>query len=91
MEVHSVTASATAVASKVAPVFGQALIPGYDGEAVHACARAAIAGVTGGSVIPMTVSLCEWDRLVAGGDPDKIVPPLHIRPTQVTLLHTARW
>jgi hypothetical protein len=75
VEVHTITQSTTAIASKVAPVFGQALIPGYDGNTVHACARAAAAGVTGGSVIPMTFSVCEWDRLTAGGDPNTIVPP----------------
>jgi hypothetical protein len=80
VEVHTITASTTAVASKVAPVFGQALIPGYTGESVHACARAAVGGVTGGIAFPMTISLCEWDRLVGGGDPDRIVPPAPYPP-----------
>jgi hypothetical protein len=31
--------------------------------------------VTGGNVIPMTFSLCEWERLASSGDPNKIVPP----------------
>lgn len=55
-------------------VFGRA-VTGTPGSSVTACSRAALVGATTGTVFPMTFSLCEWNNLAGGGDPNLIVPP----------------
>lgn len=47
---------------------------GYTGETVRACARAAWVAPTGGTVIPITISTCEYNNYTANGT-NLVTPP----------------
>lgn len=52
----------------VPPLLARVLVPGYTGTSVRACARASwgpAAGLT--SQLPLTISLCEFQKYTAGG------------------------
>jgi hypothetical protein len=70
VEVHTKTATSTG--TKVPPIFGGALGQNDGGKTIYACSRVALMPVDGGAVLPLTISLCEWQNYVTS--PDKIVP-----------------
>lgn len=70
VEVH--TRTSTASGTKLLPVFGGALGENDGGKTIGACARAALLPVSGGVVVPLTFSKCEWDNYVP--NPSRIVP-----------------
>lgn len=70
VEVHTKTKTTTG--SKIPPVFGGAVGETDGGKTLGACARVALLPVSGGTVVPLTFSLCEWNNFAA--TPDKIVP-----------------
>jgi Flp pilus assembly protein TadG len=72
VETHTLTQTLIGT-NRIAPVFGQALGENDGGKIIGACARVALLPVTGGTVLPLTFSLCEWNNFVP--TPSKIVPP----------------
>lgn len=70
VEVH--TRTATSTGTRVLPVFGGALGENDGGKTIGACARAALLPVSGGVVVPLTFSRCEWENYVPNDN--RIVP-----------------
>jgi Flp pilus assembly protein TadG len=70
VEAH--TRTSTSSGTKVPPVFGAALGENDGGKTIGACARAALLPVSGGVVVPLAFSRCEWDNYVPNDN--RIVP-----------------
>jgi hypothetical protein len=49
------------------PVFADAVIDGFDGAAVTACARAAWGAPASARGLAMTISICDWSRYTGNG------------------------
>jgi Flp pilus assembly protein TadG len=69
--------------------FAQAVVPGYQGATVHACARVAWGPGNGG--LAVTISQCEWAKYTASGTSYATKPPYPPYPAttfeHVILLH----
>lgn len=73
VQVRTETRSTAATGSNlVPPVLAQVLAPGFTGTTVRACARASWGAPTGlTSQLPLTISLCEFQKYTAAG----LAPP----------------
>ncbi|MDG4823923.1 hypothetical protein O7635_18865 [Asanoa sp. WMMD1127] len=49
------------------PVFAQAVVDGFDGAAVTACARVTWGSPAAARALALTVSTCDWQRMTDGG------------------------
>jgi putative Flp pilus-assembly TadE/G-like protein len=88
IEVHTST-EVSGGGTVLPPVFAQAVVPGYSGATVHACARVAWGPQTGG--LAVTFSQCEWNKYTSGGTlyaPEPPYPPYPATSFEhVILLH----
>ena len=68
VEVHTYTGQPDG--SNLLPsIFAQALVGGFDGAKVRACARAAWGPPSRATGIALTISICDWKRDTGGGFP----------------------
>jgi len=78
--------------SLMPPIFARAIIPGYTGTTVKACARAGYGAPSSAQVIAATESLCEWNAATSNGTVYAPAPPYPPNPAvsfdRVIYLHT---
>jgi Flp pilus assembly protein TadG len=86
------TQTRTGTSSLMPPIFAKALVPGYTGTTVKACARAGYGAPSSAQVIAATESLCEWNAATANGTKFAPSPPYPPNPAasfdRVIYLHT---
>jgi Flp pilus assembly protein TadG len=86
------TATRTGSTALVPPIFAKALVPGYTGSTVRACARAGYGAPSSAQVISATESLCEWNAATSNGTRYAPAPPYPPNPAasfdRVIYLHT---
>jgi len=73
-------------------IFAKAIVPGYNGTTVKACARAGFGAPSSAHVIAVTESLCEWNAATSNGTNYAPAPPYPPNPAvsydRVIYLHT---
>jgi Flp pilus assembly protein TadG len=73
------------------PVLARAIVPGYTGTTVKACARASLGVPSSGGALAMTISLCELNGYTGGQTPSPgllAAPPPYPPYPSPTLEHT---
>jgi Flp pilus assembly protein TadG len=74
------------------PILARAIVPGYTGTTVKACARASFGVASQAGVLAMTISLCEWNASTTNGTnfaPKPPYPPIPAASYERTIyLHT---
>ncbi len=86
------TQTRTGTTSLMPPIFARALVPGYTGTTVKACARAGYGVPSSAQVVAVTESLCEWNAATSNGTRFAAPPPYPPNPAasldRVMYLHT---